>query len=145
MASAAPATAGLVTFAPAPAGASLFTLRAESTPAAWPLTEAGQFGSVRSCTTLPHNCTWVTRHCPTCHSTLLTAVATLPIAAGELLRGPPPPLTARPPDTDDPWQVSFDGGARDRFGDFTTSDGGRAAGGGTALWAPPAPTAGAPA
>lgn len=119
-------------------GQILFQLRTDTTPALWPLTETGTFGSIITAGVANDNCEWHCGRCAGCGAWTLTATASSPIPAGALLHGPPPPLTIAPRSRDvDGWQVSFDGGARHRS-DTTTLDsrGPRAAGAGAALWGP---------
>ena len=81
----------LVTRSAARPGQVLFTLRAEATPAAWPVSDAGVLGRVLHGTTGDPNCDWHTCVCEECGATLLTATATALVPRGRILRGPPPP------------------------------------------------------
>jgi len=124
----------LVASAAIRAGATLFTLRAEHVPATWPVDQLGPFGSVLAGGIEPANTRWASTRCPDCGAQVLTAVATGDIQAGVPLRGPDPPGVAACRPANATWQVSFDGGARDHFGEVRLLA--RAAGAGAALWGP---------
>jgi len=123
-----------VTTAAVKSGRALFVLRAERTPATWPVDQFGPLGSVLTGGIDPANTRWTTAKCLECGAQVLTAIASADIPAGTPLRGPGPPGVATRAPANAVWQVSFDGGARDHFGDVHLPM--RAAGAGAALWGP---------
>jgi len=126
--------AALITTAAVRSGRPLFALRAERVPATWPVDQLGPFGSVLTGGIEPANMRWSSVKCSDCGAQVLTAIATEDIPAGAPLRGSDPPGVAACRPANAEWQVSFDGGARDHFGDVRLPM--RAAGAGAALWGP---------
>ena len=137
-ATAEPAKATLVAAQSLADGEAVFTMRASQTPAAWPMILQGPLG-LPLCDSLHFdNIDWQSSRCAACNQWLLTARASRPIASGEALRGPGPPLTLFLPNSAEPeYQLSFGGGARHNAPHATLDpDGPRTAGAGAALWGP---------
>ena len=119
-------------------GDTVLALRAYHKPAAWLFTAAGPLGHPITDSDLEDNIEWTEGRCPSCRRWLMTAIASRPIPAGHLLRGPEAPELLRTSRDNAPsFLISFDGGARHKSPQSSLPDSGpRAAGAGAALWGP---------